>query len=73
MSRSGGGHAYADIVVRDGMWQGRCTCGYRTIEHHYAETAMATLIDHVVSERAAGRRASRAALSLSALWAHRRY
>jgi hypothetical protein len=63
MSRSGGGHGYADIVVRDGMWQGRCTCGYRTIEHHYAETAMATLIDHVVNERAASRRVARAALA----------
>ena len=72
MSRSGGGHGYADIIVRDGMWHGRCRCGYRTIEHHYAETAMATLIDHVVNERAARRRASRAVLSLSALWTDRR-
>ena len=62
MSRSGGGHKYADIIVRDGMWHGRCACGYRTAEHHYAETAMATLTDHVVNERAASRRMSRAAL-----------
>ena len=71
MRRSGGAHHYGDIVVHDGMWRGQCTCGHRTSDHHYAETAMAMLIDHIVNERAAGKRATRMGLVFSTLWSHR--